>query len=147
MEDIGVTVWAREGPVLALSCVFFIFSVGSLSQCDSFFCVNNFYFLHHQFLSLLIHFLLNRVPTAYNSLLAGSFITVFVWNVSSSIQNWCLRFFAFRAKLIHVFVFTSSSSSLCCLLLLLSFFLSFSRKPFSFLLFRSFPFLLLLLLR
>lgn len=53
----------------------------------------------------MIHFLLNRVPTAYNSLLAGSFITVFVWNVSSSIQNWCLRFFAFRAKLIHVFVF------------------------------------------
>lgn len=122
--------------MIFFALTFFLFSPSSVPLCLS--------------LSLSIHFLLNRVPTAHNSLpwLAGSFITVFVWNVSSSIQNWCLRFFAFRAKLIHAFLcLLRLLSSLLSLVASLSFFLCFSRGPFSFLLsFSLFLFFLLLLL-
>lgn len=81
--------------------------------------------------SSLISLLIKSRTYLHTTLAGFFFITVCVWNVSSSIQNWCLRFFCIRAKLIHVFVSELLLLSSLSLLLLLSF--SLSRRPFSFL--------------
>lgn len=122
----GEVHWGHFGPgrVRFWHSLFYFFSLLKRlsSTVWSFFCINNFrvFFIPLSSVPLSFHFLLNRVPTCTQLLLAF-FITVCVWNVSSSIQNWCLRFFCIRAKLIHVFVSELLLLSSLSLLLLLSF--------------------------
>lgn len=75
------------------------FSSASLPRCDLFFAFTILEFFSFFIISSSLISLLIKSRTYLHTTLAGFFfITVCVWNVSSSIQNWCLRFFLHSRK-------------------------------------------------